>query len=81
MDFTVECTPDAVGNLSSETFSGTTYYTRAQSLADMALLYNVAGDLSDKHGEVRELALLSASFLWDQEFDSEDDAVKYLSTR
>ena len=35
--------------------------------------------LSDKDKEVREQALLSASFLWDQDFGSEDEAIKFLS--
>ncbi|MFZ2655615.1 MAG: RHS repeat-associated core domain-containing protein [Victivallales bacterium] len=50
VDFTVECTPDAVGNLSSESFSGATYYSSAQTLtpATTALLYNVAGGLTKK---------------------------------
>ncbi len=48
VDFTVECSPDAVGNLSSETFSGATYYSTTQSLANMALVYNAAGGLTKK---------------------------------
>ncbi len=35
--------------------------------------------LSDKDGTIRAQALLSAAFLWNQEFISEDDAIKYLS--
>ncbi len=35
--------------------------------------------LSDKDDEVREEALQSASFLWDQDFDSEDEAVRYIT--
>ncbi len=37
--------------------------------------------LSDKDNEVRRQSISSASFLWDQEFSSEDEAIKYLSKR
>ncbi|MFA6290910.1 MAG: hypothetical protein WC637_03965, partial [Victivallales bacterium] len=37
--------------------------------------------LSDKDAKIRTQALLSASFLWNQEFTSGDDAAKYLSKR
>jgi hypothetical protein len=37
--------------------------------------------LSDDDKEVRRQSILSASFLWDQEFSSEDEAIKYLSKR
>jgi hypothetical protein len=35
--------------------------------------------LSDKEKEIRAQAILAAAFLWDQEFSSEEEAVKYIS--
>jgi RHS repeat-associated protein len=46
--FTADYTPDAVGNISSESFTGPAYYSSAQSLTNTALLYNVAGELTKK---------------------------------
>lgn len=49
--FTADYVPDAVGNLSSESFSGATnyYFSGAPGLAtNTALLYNVAGELTKK---------------------------------
>lgn len=47
--FTADYVPDAVGNLLSESFSGSEYYSGAPGLAtSTALLYNVAGELTKK---------------------------------
>jgi hypothetical protein len=35
--------------------------------------------LSDKEKEIRAQAILAAAFLWDQEFSSEEETVKYIS--
>ncbi|HCE45997.1 MAG TPA: hypothetical protein DET40_20825 [Lentisphaeria bacterium] len=48
VDFTVECSPNAVGNLSSENFCGASYYQSAQTPSSMALAYNAAGQLMKK---------------------------------
>jgi RHS repeat-associated protein len=46
--FSADYAPDAVGNISSESFSGSAYFSSPQSLANMTLSYNVAGGLTKK---------------------------------
>jgi RHS repeat-associated protein len=44
--FTADYTPDAVGNISSESFTGS--YSIPQPLSNAVLLYNIAGELTKK---------------------------------
>ncbi len=48
VDFRVDYNPDAVGNISSESFSGAAYYQSSLSTANLALAYNLAGQLTKK---------------------------------
>ncbi len=49
--FTANYFPDAVGNISSESLTGSNYYLSTQSLVNTTLLYNVAGELTKKGGK------------------------------
>jgi RHS repeat-associated protein len=48
VDLTAAYSPDAVGNISSETLSGAGSYMSSQTLASLALTYNQGGELTNK---------------------------------
>jgi RHS repeat-associated protein len=48
VDFTVVYSPDAIGNISSESFSGAAHFQSPVPTTNLALAYNIAGELTKK---------------------------------